>query len=571
VTSAKAVTGPISQVIGYNGTVQASDSVNVVPVISGRVTKLNVDVGSVVKSGDLIAELDKATLNAQVAQAQAGLEAANAKLAQIKAGARPEAVAAANANTASAQAKLDALKNGARPENVAVAQANLQTAQAKLAAIQAGSRAETVAQAKANLQAAQAKLQQLLDGATSDQVAAAQLTVEQAKDSLLAAQTTKDAACRIAGASCNAAQAAALAAETALNVQQQNLKTLTDPPTQDAINQAKDAVDAAQQAYNLTLSPYTVNDVAQAQAAVDSAKQQLALAQAPYLSTDVAQAQAAVDAATNQAKLAAQPYTDVDLQSAQAAVDQAQAALQLAQSQLAQAEVSAPFDGVVTAKFLSVGALASPSSPIVSLMSPNLQVQFSIDETRISNIKAGQTVSLTTSAFPGKQFPGTVQSVYPSANATTHTFTVLVQPNDSTGSLRAGMFVTLNVTTASIPDATLIPSVAIVQNGAQSVVYVVSNGVAHAAPITAGIADDTNTQIVSGLKPGDEVVTSNQSNLQDGATVRVVAPNGGGAAAGGAAGGAGASNRNANATPANGTGQGTGQNRGGRPTPTPTP
>jgi HlyD family secretion protein len=574
----KAAVGAISQNIGYSGSVQAADNVNVVPTISGRITKLTVDVGSTVKAGDLIAELDKSTLNAQISQAVAGLAAANVKLDQVKAGARPETIAAAQANAQGAQAKLDAAKAGGRPEAIGVAQANLSSAQAKLAAIRAGARPENVAVAKANLDTAQSKLQQALDleSPTPDQVATVRLQLEQSKDSLTAAQATKDGQCggRNPAFQCEAAQASAMAAETSVNVAAQNLKTLTDPPTQatqDAVTQAKVAVVAAQQQYNLAQAPYTATDIAQAQAAVDAAQQQYNLAVTPNSPTDVAQAQAAADAAASQAALAAQPYTDLDVRAAQAAVDQAQAALDIVKSQLAQADVAAPFDGIITAKLLSVGALASSATPIVSMMSPNLQVQFSIDEGQVSSVKAGQTVSLTTSAFPGKQFPATVASVNPAADPKTHTFAVVVQPQDTSGSLHAGMFVTLNVTVASVPNALLVPSVAIVQNGPQSIVYVDNNGTAHAAPITAGIADDTNTQIISGINPGDQIITSNQANLADGTSVRIAGPttgSGGGQAAPQAGNGSPTTGgqRSGNGTPTTGA-----QRQGARPTATATP
>lgn len=552
VTVAKAVTGPISQEIGYTGTVQAADSVNVAPLISGRITKLTVNVGSSVKAGDLIAELDKSTLNAQVEQAQTGVDAANVKLAQIQAGARPEAADAAAANARSAQAKLDAIQAGARSETVAQAKANLDAAQAKLALIQAGPRSQNVATAKANLDAAVAKLQQLKSGPTSDQVAAQQLIVQQNQNSVYAANANRDGVCgnqKNPKYQCDQAQAQVAAAQTALNAAQQNLKTLTDPPAPDAVNQAQAAVDAARQQYLLAQQPYTAPDLAQAQAAVDAAAQAYKLAQTPYTAQDVAQAQAAANAAADQAKLAAQPFTNLDQKAAQVAVSQAQAALDLAKTNLLQAEILAPFDGVVTAKFLSVGALASPNTPIVSLMSPHLEVQFSIDQANIGSVKAGQTVSLVTAAYAGQMFPATVASVYPSADPKTHTFTVVVDPRDTSGALRAGMFITLNVTVASFPSATLIPSVAIIQRGAQSVVFVVTNNVAHQTPVQVGIADDTNTQIRSGVKVGDEVVTINQASLSDGSPVRI-APGTGAPASGGAPANAG---RRAGGTAPNGS------------------
>jgi HlyD family secretion protein len=534
VTVAKVTTGPISQTAQYSGTVQAGDSVNIVPQIAGQIVKLDVDVGSTVKKGQVLAELDKTTLQAQVAQAEAGVEAAQVKLAQVKAGGRPESVAQAQANLDAAKAKLAAVQAEGRPEAVAQAQANLDAAKAKLAAIKAGPRAESVGVAKANLDAAKAKLQQLLDGPTPDQVAAAKLQLEQAKDALAAVQANKDGQCNPRNPSyvCEAAQAQALAAETAVNVAAQNLKTLTDPPTQDAINQAQAAVDAAEQQYKLALAPYTDSDVAQAQAAVTAAQQQYQLAKIPYTSTDLAQAQAAVDSASAQLALAQKPYTDLDVQAAEVALKQAQAVLAIAQANLKAADVVAPFDGVISAKLLSPGALASPQTPIFTLISNQSQIQFSIEQARIGNIQVGQTVNLTANAFPNKVFPAKVTSISPSADPKTHTFTVSVVPQNDSGDLRPGMFVNLVLTVASFPNATLVPNVAIVQRGPQSIVFVVNDGTVKLQPVTVGISDDTNTQIVQGVNVGETVVTSGQANLSDGSPVRVAGQQTGGTSGG---------------------------------------
>src|SRR6185437_7758375 len=111
VSVAKVTSGPISESVSYTGSVQSSDSVSLSPQVSGRITKLNVEVGSQVKAGDDVAELDQTTLQAQVAQAQASLDAAKVKLEQIQAGARPEAIQAANANAQIAQSKLTVIQN----------------------------------------------------------------------------------------------------------------------------------------------------------------------------------------------------------------------------------------------------------------------------------------------------------------------------------------------------------------------------------------------------------------------------------------------------------------------------
>jgi HlyD family secretion protein len=563
ITVAQAKTGSISQTAQYPGTVQPAQMVNVVPQITGQIVKLDVDVGSSVHQGDVLAELDKTNLQEQVAQAEAGVEAAQIKVNQVMAPGRPETVAQAQANLQTAQAKLAAIQGQGRPESVGQASANLTAAQAKLAGIQNGARPESVATAKANLDAAQAKLKQLLDGPTPDQVAAAQLQLEQAKNALTASQANKDGQCNPKNPQylCETAQASANAAQTAVSVAAQNLKTLTDPPTQDAINQAQAAVDAAQQQYQLAQKPYVATDVAQAQAAVNAAQQQVNLAQTPYTANDLAQAQAAVDAAQAQVALAKNPYTDLDVQAANVTLKQAQAVLAIAQTNLKEADVVAPFDGMISARLLAPGALASPQTPIFTLNSIQSQIQFAIEQARVGAVQVGQAVNLTTSAFPDKTFPGKVTSIYPSADPKTHTFTIAVQSQDQTGALRPGMFVNLVLTVASAASATLVPSVAVIQRGSQSVVFIVNAGKVKLQPVTLGIADDTNTQILTGVNPGDTVVTSNQSNLNDGSPVRVVTP---GNPAGGQGGQSGRGQPGGTPQPTAGAGQ---QGRGATPTP----
>src|SRR5450756_215907 len=160
--------GPISASLSYSGSVTSVSSVSVLPKTSGRIEKLAVDVGSQVKKGDVIAQLDAASLQAQVAQAQANLEAASAKYASLQAGPRSEQVAQAQLAVDSAQARLDALKRGARSEQIQAAQAQVDSG-------------------KANVSAAEAKLETVKKGPTETQWAQALAAVDSARANMQAA------------------------------------------------------------------------------------------------------------------------------------------------------------------------------------------------------------------------------------------------------------------------------------------------------------------------------------------------------------------------------------------------
>ncbi len=268
---AKVGRSDLASVVSYSGDIRATSSVVVFPKVSGRIEKMYVDVGSAVKAGDKIAELERSTLDAQVAQAEAGV--------------------------AVADARLTTLKKGARQENVGAAEANLKAAQERLANLQAGGRSETIGQARANLDAAKARLAQAKAGPTGEQVKAAQLGAIQARNALFAAQVSRDGVCgngRNPQYVCDAAQASVNTAQTAWDLAEQQVKVLTSPPTNETVAQLEAAVAAAEQSLALAASPYTSHDVGQAAAAVDAAQQQLDLAKKPFTEEDIKTAEANV-------------------------------------------------------------------------------------------------------------------------------------------------------------------------------------------------------------------------------------------------------------------------------------
>lgn len=516
VRTATVTPGSITGAIVYSGNVTSRNRVSVLPKIAGQITVLNVDVGSPVKKGDVIAELDHAALDAQVDQARAALAAAQAKLAQIQAGPRPETVAQAEANLRSAKAALAAIEQGGRPENVQAAQGNLDAAIAKLNGLKQG-RAEMIAQARANLASAEARLQQLKDGPTADQIREAQLAVEQAKDAAYAADVQKDAACNPAApqALCKAAQAAAFAAHTGVDQAQAHLKTLTDPPTATQLAQAQAAVDAARAQLAMAEQPGSASDIAAAAGAVEAARAQLALARAPYTSADLAKAQAAVDVAQQQLELARKPYTKQDEAAAQAAVQQAQAALEAALVARDQALIKAPIDGVVAQKLLSVGAMAAPTTPIVTIIDPHVDVTVNVDTQYANQIHPDQSATIIADVLGGKSIPARVTAVAPAVDPQTRTVMVRVTPTDPSAGLKDGMLVRVSLATATHQGVLTVPSTAVVNRGGQSQVFVVVNGIATPRTVSIGLSDGSRTEITSGLKAGDTIVVSGQDRLTD--------------------------------------------------------
>lgn len=514
VRTAPVGTGTIAGTLVYSGNAQSRAKISLLPKVGGQITILNIDVGSSVKKGDVIAELDHAIQDAQIAQAQAGVTAAKAHLATIQAGPRAEVVAQAQANLTAAQETLTNLQSGGRSEAIASAQGNVDSAAGRLASLQRG-RADAIAQATANLQTAQSRLQQLKNGPTAEQIRAAQLGVEQAKNMLYSVQVSKDAACgpMSTNAACKAGQAAAAASQTGVDVATANFQVLTSPPTDEMLKQAQAAIDAAQAQLNMAQHPGSAGDISAAAGLLDAANAQLGLAKSPYSTADLAKAQAAVEVASQQVKLAQTPFTSQDVDAASAAVEQAQAALTSANVARDQAIVKAPIDAIVAQKLLTVGSLAGPATPIAILIDPNVDIVVEADATQVNALKAGDQATITSDALPGKSIPGKITSISPIVDARARTAEVMISPATNDSGFKDGMLAQVSLVTATHDGILIVPSAAVVQRNGQSVVYAVSDGVARPITVQSGLTDGTSIEIISGLQAGQVVVVTGQDRL----------------------------------------------------------
>jgi HlyD family secretion protein len=532
-------TGTIAGTLVYSGNAQSRAKVSLLPKVGGQVAVLNAEVGASVKKGDVIAELDHAAQDAQVAQAQAGVAAAKAHLATLQAGPRAEVVAQAQSNLTAAEQTLANLQSGGRPEAIAAAQGNVDAAAGRLANLQSGrpesiaaaqgnvdaaagrlaslqsGRSETVAQATANLHAAQAKLQQIKDGPTPEEIKAAQLGVEQTKDAAFAADVSKDAACGPASTSamCKAGEASADAAHTAVDQANANLQVLVAPPSDQTIKQAQAAVDAAQAQLDLARHPASSGDITAAAGALDAAKAQLDLTKLPYSTADLAKAQSAVEVATQQVKLAQAPYTSQDIDVATAAVEQAQAALTSANVARDQAIVKAPIDAIVAQKLLTVGSIAGPTTPIALLIDPNVDIIVEADATQVNTLKVGDPATITSDALPGKSVPGKITTISPIVDAKARTAEITIAPAADGSGFKDGMLAQVSLVVATHDGVLTVPSAAVVQRNGQSVVFVVTNNVAQPVAVQTGLTDGTSTEITSGLQAGQTVVVGGQDRL----------------------------------------------------------
>jgi multidrug efflux pump subunit AcrA (membrane-fusion protein) len=410
-------TGDIDQVFDYSGTLQAKQTVSLIPNASGRIESVLVQVGDEVKAGDPIAVIKHDTYEAQVEQAEAALTKARLNLAKMKEGSRPEKITAAQAAVDLARANVNDVANVNDNERT-VAASNL-------------------ANAETALRQAQAEY---------DKIAWA--------------------------------------------------GDVGDTPQAAALEQATIAYQTALANYNLATNP-SDSTLAPLMAQLSQAELNLALT--------------------------LKPYRDIDIQMAQADVNQAEAAAKLAHLQLDETTIEAPFDGVVGELYITEGTTVGPQTPVAMFVSRSLEVLVNVEEERISNISENQNAGLNVVSYPGQSFPGVVTSVALVADSESHTFVVKVTPLDKEGLLRSGMSADVSLLAKGDQNALLAPRAAVTVIDGKNVVYVVKDdNSVEQRPVQTGLANNNHVEILSGLQAGDKVVVAGQSNLTDGAPVKIV-------------------------------------------------
>ncbi len=186
--------------------------------------------------------------------------------------------------------------------------------------------------------------------------------------------------------------------------------------------------------------------------------------------------------------------------------------------------VKAPFSGVIAAKNYEDGELYSGQPILVLTQIDKLKALVAIPERYFPNFKAGMKLTLTSEIYPEQVFPATVEVIYPTIDATSHTFQVKIVVPNGKNLLRPGMYVT---TTIGLGKAkTIVAPYQAVEKlvGANDrYVFINENGRAKRVGVELGQRFDQNIELISPeIVDGVEMVTVGQHKLVDGVKLNVV-------------------------------------------------
>jgi RND family efflux transporter MFP subunit len=214
-----------------------------------------------------------------------------------------------------------------------------------------------------------------------------------------------------------------------------------------------------------------------------------------------------------------------EIEMARAQVAQAQAGAVFARLQLANATITAPFDGTVTRRFVDPGQLVSvmPGAGMVATVAQidPVYVNLDVSETDLARVKPGQHVSLRVDAYADRLFAGTVREVGLAADPRVRVFRVKVAVPNPDHVLKPGMFARGQITVGRHDDALVIPRDAIASDSGQASVFIADAGKARLRKVRLGMTSGPVVEVLEGLAKGDAVIVAGQGGLTDGAAIAV--------------------------------------------------
>ncbi|MBI2849399.1 MAG: efflux RND transporter periplasmic adaptor subunit [Chloroflexi bacterium] len=352
---------------------------------------------------------------------------------------------------------LAELETAALELAVKEAEKTIEVSKLKRDQVKKGARPEEIDAARARVEAAQARLDGLKNKPSSEEVAEARAALEKASVAVQDAQAAYDKV---------------------------SWKTdIAELPQSRQLQLATLEYEAVKARYNQVVRGPTAEDIRAAESEVAAAKAELELKQKGPLPEELAILEKQIELA--------------------------QILLEQAGIRLEDARLIAPMTGTILSIPIHQGEYVIPQQVVMSMGDiSRLRIKANIDDVDIGKVVKGQEVSITMEAFPGQKFTGTVTEIAPDATvlqgATVYPTTIeFPSPNLA---LRPGMSADLDIAAQKREGSLLIPNRAVQTIGRKKVVEVIEGDKKTKKTVEVGLSNDTETEIVEGLKEGDVVV-----------------------------------------------------------------
>lgn len=195
--------------------------------------------------------------------------------------------------------------------------------------------------------------------------------------------------------------------------------------------------------------------------------------------------------------------------------------IDLVKANIAQTELRAPFDGVIGFRNVSEGAWVSSTTAVARLSKiVPLKLEFQVSEKYVDAVRQGTRISFTVDGFLDA-FDAEVYAVASEVDLDTRQLDVKALYPNYRGQLMPGRYAKVAITLYEQPNAIVVPAEAVIKEMGVDKVYVYRGGKAEPLSIEAGQRTDSQVEVVTGLMPGDTLITTGTLQLRQGLPVRI--------------------------------------------------
>ncbi|MCW3161767.1 efflux RND transporter periplasmic adaptor subunit [Chryseobacterium oryctis] len=202
----------------------------------------------------------------------------------------------------------------------------------------------------------------------------------------------------------------------------------------------------------------------------------------------------------------------------------AQAAVRAQNVKVNNANVTAGISGTINKRMVEPGAVVSPGTPLFEIVNINtLKLSVLVDESQVGRLALGQSVDIKVNSIGDETITGKITFIAPKSDASLN-FPVEIEVANN-GKLKAGMYGTAIFKTSNggeTQSILTVPATAFVNGVSSGQLFINDNGVAKMIKVSVGKVYGDRVHILSGLKEGDEVITSGQINLDNGYKINIV-------------------------------------------------
>jgi len=197
------------------------------------------------------------------------------------------------------------------------------------------------------------------------------------------------------------------------------------------------------------------------------------------------------------------------LNAQEAAVKAVEASVESAQAKIHNAQIVAPISGAITQFDAKIGQLASPNTPLISIMSDTgYEVDAGVSEIDIGKILLNNIVSITLDAFPNEIFSGAVFYVAPAETNVQGviSYQIKISFDKPDSRLKSGLTANIDIQTKHKDNVLILPQYAILQNDSGTFVEILENNIIKQNSVVLGITDQKgNVEVISGVTEGEQV------------------------------------------------------------------